>query len=64
MTMPEITPELERFIARHLSDLSTEEWRGLTGEARQPHILKARRLLRLERAFLSRGSEVATEAEA
>lgn len=64
MTMPETTPELERFIARHLSGLSTEDWRALSKDDRHPHILKARKLLKLERSFMSRGSEAAAEAEA
>ncbi len=61
--LPEISRELERFVARRLVEFDPGAWKELSHEKRRECILAARRALRAERQFFAREARTAVAAE-
>lgn len=50
-TLPPVTPELERRIARKIHKLTPEQWEALPVTERKAKIVEARSVLKSERNF-------------
>lgn len=59
--LSDVSPELQRFIARRMAVLDGQDWRSLDKDGRQAHLKKARQILAAERAFLARGGAGGTD---
>lgn len=63
-TIPEISRELERFVARRLVEFDQEAWKELSVQKRKECIQAARRALKAERNFFARQAKLATPVAA
>lgn len=61
--LPEISRQLERFVARRLVEFDPIAWKELSTEKRKECILAARRALRAERQFFAREARIPQAAE-
>lgn len=61
--LPEISRQLERFVARRLVEFDQAAWKELSIQKRKECIQAARRALKAERNFFARRNEPAVAAE-
>ncbi|WAC27147.1 hypothetical protein [Ancylobacter sp. SL191] len=61
--LPEISRQLERFVARRLVEFDPAAWKELSTEKRRECIQAARRALKAERQFFAREARVSQAAE-
>ncbi|MCS0494518.1 hypothetical protein [Ancylobacter mangrovi] len=62
--LPEISRQLERFVARRLVEFDQAAWKELTIQKRKECIQAARRALKAERNFFARQTPAAAPAPA
>ena len=58
--LPPVTPQLARFVAMRLADVTAQDWSELSEETRREHIVRARKLLMAERRFIARKQDAET----
>lgn len=61
--LPDISRQLERFVARRLIEFDQAAWKDLSVQKRKECIQAARRALKAERNFFARQAAIATPAE-